>query len=263
MPIVEGAPCAFSDDEYVTDAIPHEEGILWVTSGAKVTYSFEWHDYLEQPMGISWPFLEIRKTLNDDKGGSHVCSSFVPGCEVFGSFNGRSVYSKQAFLDRFDDTEVNPLTELAQVYCDSRDMLLLQYHEHSWIEPGRHVAHFDKHSGGHIRLLRASCWVFLELRMAFFNDRLSGEHIELEQPVFGEIDLDLWRNIYQARTAEEYRAWHSTHLVEPTFLAPLVFMRINVTGEPDPQVRLLTETWTPARARELVGEEILRQVKKD
>lgn len=260
MPIVEGPTCSFEDGEYVTDAFPHDEGMLLITSGAKVSYEFEWHNYLEKPSGIPWPFLEIRKVLVDDLGAAHSCSSFIRGCTVFGSLNGRSVYSEAAFLDRFEDTDVHPLTEFAQVYCDSREMLVFQYYQDSWTEPGRFIAHFEKHTGGHVRLLEADSWIFLELRMAYFDDRISDELVELDGPVFAEITLDLWRNIHHARSAEEFRAWYSTGLVEPTFQAPLTFVRIAATGGPDPKVHLIEEPWTIGRARELIGKEIKRLV---
>lgn len=245
MPIVEGKTCSFSRNGYVTDAILHEEGILWVESGAKVTYTFEWHEYIEQPVGIPWPFPEIRKDLVDNMRGAHSCSSFVHGCEVFSSFNGRAVYSHKTFLERFDDTNVKPLTEVAQVYCDSREMIHFEYHEGSWIEPGRFMAHFDKHSGGYIRLLFAEPWIFMETRTAFFDDRASGELLELEEPTVADTNLDLWRNIYLTHTTEEYRAWHSTGLVKPTFSAPPIFVHSDATGDPDPNVKLLAEPWNP------------------
>ncbi len=256
MPILDGPPSTYSRSDYVDDVFMHADGMLRVTSGANITYSFIWHEYLAD--GLPWPFLEIRKRLFDRDGQAHSATSFVSGCKVFGGVNGRTVYSEKAFLDSFEKYDVKPLTSFADFYCDSREMLMFQFHDESGTAQPQFVAHFEKYTGGEMRLVAADIWIFLEVRMTYFDDRISNEHIKLDRPVFFDITLDKWRNVYHARTAEEFKSWYSSNLIEPTFLTPLIFAKSDEAGTPDPKVEHIEEPWSDERSRELINEEIQR-----
>jgi len=135
--------------------LPHDEGILWVEAGASIGVSFCWHECTEEPRGDPWPVLEIRKAIADQEGASHVAAHFTTAWGVFRSVNGRNVYTPDAFRhlnDSLFDGELRPTTNPTKFLSDSRDILLFHCHDGSSLE-SRFCSHFDKYSGGDVRLL--------------------------------------------------------------------------------------------------------------
>lgn len=254
----EGSPSSVLEEEYMTEAFPHEDGILWVTHKVRVEYSFKWHRNNDEPVEIPWPMLEITRTLIDRDGMAHRSTSFVAGCDVLREVRSGEAYSERAFFSGPDDTDVVVLTALTDFHCDSRDMLMFLLHEESWTDAPRFVAHFDKYSGGEMRLVMNGRLMFLEVRMAHFDDRVTGDHIELGGPVYFSIDLDRWRNHHHAQDVQQYIDRYESYILEPGPQVPLVFSRGTGGGEPQPTVQLLEEPWTVKRSRELMAEEIRR-----
>lgn len=263
MPIIETLTSTVLHETSITNAFPHEEGILLLRRNQKVAFSYEWHDGFGATQIEQWPFLDVRKTVADSEGESHACSSFVGAEQIVHSINGKHGYSERAFLDRFDDYEFRPLTDFVEFYCDSRECLVFLFHDSPSVSDFVVSSHFDKHSGGSIRLLDACPYFFLELRLGRLDDRIGGIEIEANEPLFFDIDLDQWSNWNHARNPGEFQKWcRMSSLVSAHSPVSTVFAHVKHEGDPQSNVLWLREPWSSVRARELMIDEIQFQEKE-
>lgn len=242
-----------------TRVLPHDEGTLWVPSDSRIQCTFTWHQFFDDPENERgpYPILEIRKAIADRDGVSHESVHYNGAAGLFMSVNGRRIFTSKAFrclTNGLYDGQYYPLTSYEKFHCDSGDLLLFQYHEESWTE-SRVCSHFDKYSGGSIRVVccrrepESPPDFYLQSDLCYIDDRITHTLIDPEDPQFLEIDLDLWSSCRDIRSVPE--------LFEPSHGSygpfPAVFFRTGNSASRQPGVQVIPETWSPSNAKKLLS----------